>query len=153
MLLDRPEKHSKPKAGIMLTCYVLSLSFSVPRSIDHFNLTLSNISVFVSPLISCMKTRASFLSTIYDSVRQYWSSPDTCRSFCHNCGATVSYWCGQRPDELDIAVGILRSEEGSMARKWLGWIWGRCTFAEESIERETCDAWLRSAELMIDIEK
>jgi hypothetical protein len=87
------------------------------------------------------------------SLRQYWSSPDTCRSFCHKCGATVSYWCGQRPDELDIAVGILRSEEGSMAKRWLGWVWGRCTFAEESIERETCDAWLRSADLMIDVEK
>lgn len=87
------------------------------------------------------------------SLRQYWSSPDTCRSFCHKCGATVSYWCGQRPDELDIAVGILRSEEGSMARRWLGWVWGRCSFSEESTERETCDAWLRSADLIIDSEK
>lgn len=87
------------------------------------------------------------------SLRNYWSSPNTCRSFCHNCGATVSYWCDQRPDELDIAVGILRSEEGSMARRWLGWIWGRCCFAEESIERELCDTWQRSAERMIDVEK
>ncbi|EED24425.1 conserved hypothetical protein [Talaromyces stipitatus ATCC 10500] len=59
------------------------------------------------------------------SLKYYWSSPNTCRSFCANCGATTSYWCAQRPDELDIAVGILRSEDGSLARKLLGWEWGR----------------------------
>jgi len=77
-----------------------------------------------------------------------WSSPDTCRSFCGQCGATVFYWCSQRPDELDLAVGILRADEGSMARRWLEWEWGRCSFADECIDREVCEAWLGSAEAM-----
>ena len=57
------------------------------------------------------------------------------------------YWCSQRPDELDLAVGILRADEGSMARRWLEWEWGRCSFADECIDREVCEAWLGSAEV------
>jgi hypothetical protein len=82
------------------------------------------------------------------SLEHYWSSPDVCRSFCGKCGATVSYWCGQRPTELDLTVGILRSEDGSMARQWLEWIWGRCSFTEESIDKEISEAWVGCTELM-----
>jgi hypothetical protein len=81
-------------------------------------------------------------------LNHYWSSPDVCRSFCGKCGATVSYWCGQRPTELDLTVGILRSEEGSMARQWLEWKWGQCSFTEESIDKEICQAWVRCKEVM-----
>lgn len=82
------------------------------------------------------------------TLKHHWSSPDVCRSFCEKCGATISYWCGQRPTELDLTVGILRSEEGSMARQWLEWEWGRCSFTEESIDREASEAWSGCAELM-----
>jgi hypothetical protein len=82
------------------------------------------------------------------SLKHYWSSPDVCWSFCGKCGATISYWCGRRPRELDLTVGILRAEEGSMARLWLEWIWGKCSFEEESIDREVYNAWAGSAEVM-----
>jgi hypothetical protein len=85
------------------------------------------------------------------ALKHNWSSSDVCRSFCGKCGATVFYWCGQRPDELGVAVGVLRSEEGSMARRWLDWEWGRCSAAEECIDEEVCKAWLGSAELMNSI--
>ena len=61
------------------------------------------------------------------------------------------YWCGRRPEELDLAVGILRSEDGSMARSWLEWDWGRCSFAEECVDGETYEAWLTSREIMEEI--
>ena len=84
-------------------------------------------------------------------LKHYWSSPDTCWSFCSKCGATMFYWCGRRPEELDLAVGILRSEDGSMARSWLEWDWGRCSFAEECVDGETYEAWLTSREIMEEI--
>ncbi|KIN00020.1 hypothetical protein OIDMADRAFT_104734 [Oidiodendron maius Zn] len=60
------------------------------------------------------------------TLKHYWSSPERCWSFCGKCGATIFYWS---PDHLDVAVGILRAEEGSMARRWLEWEWGHilCT--------------------------
>jgi hypothetical protein len=84
-------------------------------------------------------------------LKHHWSSPDVCRSFCRTCGATVFYWSGQRPDELDLAVGVLRAEEGSLARRWLEWEWGRCSSIEESIDEETCEAWLSCAGVMKEI--
>lgn len=82
------------------------------------------------------------------SLNHYWSSTDTCRSFCEKCGAAVSYWCAKRPEELDIPVGILRSDDGSMARKWLGWVWGECSFSEESTNIELYEAWAKAPELI-----
>ena len=82
------------------------------------------------------------------SLKQYWSSQGVCWSFCGKCGATVSYFNSQRPKEVDLAVGILRAEEGSMAKRWLDWEWGRCSFAEESIDKEVCEAWLGCEEVM-----
>ncbi|GAM41722.1 hypothetical protein TCE0_042f15054 [Talaromyces pinophilus] len=82
------------------------------------------------------------------SLKHYWSSHDTCRSFCGKCGAAISYWCAQRPDELDITVGILRSDDGSLARKWLGWTWGECSFSEGSTDMELYEAWTRAPGLI-----
>lgn len=79
------------------------------------------------------------------SLKHYWSSPERCWSFCGKCGATIFYWS---PDHLDVAVGILRAEEGSVARRWLDWEWGECGFEEECVDREVCEAWGRSAEAM-----
>ena len=83
------------------------------------------------------------------SLKHYWSSPERCWSSCSRCGATVFYWS---PDHLDVAVGILRSEEGSMARRWWDWEWGQCGFDEDCIDREMCEAWGRSPEVMKKIE-
>ncbi|PVH69808.1 hypothetical protein DL98DRAFT_623249 [Cadophora sp. DSE1049] len=82
------------------------------------------------------------------ALKHYWSSPERCWSFCGKCGATIFYWS---PDHLDVAVGILRAEEGSMARRWLDWEWGQYGFGEECIDREVCEAWKGSAEVMKNI--
>lgn len=82
------------------------------------------------------------------TVKHYWSSPDACWSFCGNCGASVYYWNRQRPDEIDIAAGLLRSDDGSLARSWLDWDWGRCGFAEECSDSAMLHAWYQSPEIM-----
>lgn len=76
------------------------------------------------------------------------SSENVVRSFCSTCGATVSYWNEGRKDEIDLAVGIFRAEEGSMARNWLEWDWGNCSFPEEVVDEEMCRAWKGCAFVM-----
>jgi hypothetical protein len=82
------------------------------------------------------------------NLTHYRSSEEVYRSFCSGCGATVFYWNRERPDELDMTVGIMRSDDGSLALQWLDWIWGRCSFPEEATDKELCDAWMGSRERM-----
>ena len=65
----------------------------------------------------------------------YHSSSDVQRTFCGKCSATVFYWCDDRPELIDLAVGILRAEDGAMARQWLEWKWGKVVWKEEATEQ------------------
>ena len=67
------------------------------------------------------------------TLKHYKSSADVYRSFCGTCGATVFYWADEPGHAVvDVAVGLLRTEEGSMARRWLAWCWGRVAWKAES---------------------
>lgn len=87
------------------------------------------------------------------SLKHHQSSPNVYRSFCERCGATICYWSSERPEELDLATGILRPEEGSLGRRWLEWKWGECSFAEECVDAEFCEAWLHCAQVMEGIDQ
>jgi len=54
----------------------------------------------------------------------YRSSHDSTRTFCSVCGATAFYLNDGRPLRANVAVGILRADEGTLARNWLEWAWG-----------------------------
>ncbi|KAF4125082.1 Glutathione-dependent formaldehyde-activating enzyme [Geosmithia morbida] len=60
------------------------------------------------------------------TLRVYASSPDVQRSFCTTCGATVFFTHADRcpSDEkqiVNVATGLLRAPEGTMAEDWLTW--------------------------------
>lgn len=76
------------------------------------------------------------------TLKHFWSSGDVCRSFCGSCCATVFYWCDDRPAVVDIAVGLVRAEEGAMARRWLWWRWDKVSWAEEAVEKDVLQAIL-----------
>ena len=77
------------------------------------------------------------------TLRHFESSPGVYRSFCGACGATVFY-CDSEPESngVNVAVGILRAEEGCMARRWLDWRWGKVTYKEETLTAELLEAIL-----------
>jgi len=52
---------------------------------------------------------------------------------------------------VGIAVGILRAEEGVLARRWLDWEWGRCSFHEDCVDGEIAEAWLKCGEVMTEV--
>ena len=83
-----------------------------------------------------MKLRSESKMKIYNS------SIDVQRTFCGTCGATVFYWADDRLEMIDLAVGILRAEEGAMARQWLAWRFEKDVFDVEATEKGILEAML-----------
>ncbi|KAJ5175451.1 uncharacterized protein N7482_001328 [Penicillium canariense] len=67
------------------------------------------------------------------SSKGYRSTEDVLRTFCGTCGATVLYWCAERPQIVDVATGLLRAREGVMAEKWAVWRANRPAWPENGL--------------------
>ena len=66
------------------------------------------------------------------TLKTYSSSKGVSREFCRVCGATV-FWRGdERPQLIDVSVGLLDANEGSRAESWLSWKTNRISFEEEA---------------------
>jgi hypothetical protein len=75
------------------------------------------------------------------TLKVYKSSEDIYRSFCDKCGASVFYRAEEEGHNVvDVAVGLLRTGEGIMARRWLDWAWGRISHREEATDAELYEA-------------
>lgn len=66
----------------------------------------------------------------------YESSKGTYRNFCRSCGTPMFWHNGERPDLIDVSVGIFRAEEGARAESWLEWWTERVSFIEDAFEKE-----------------
>lgn len=86
-------------------------------------------------------------NTGLEALKHYWSSENGCRSFCAVCGSTVFYWMESRREIVNVAAGILRATEGGLARRWLWWQPGVCSWKEEAADREVLDAYLRAGDV------
>ncbi|CAF9924789.1 MAG: hypothetical protein GOMPHAMPRED_003709 [Gomphillus americanus] len=72
--------------------------------------------------------------TVYDS------SEHGKRYFCKVCGANAFLLLKDRPDLIDVNVGLLRSKQGSLAEDWLEWFKQRIGFNEEGQNTELVGA-------------
>jgi len=73
-------------------------------------------------------------------LKSYRSSPGVVREFCGTCGATAFWHDEERPDLVDVSVGLLEADEGARAEGWLDWWTGRVSFEEEpEIDRPSGD--------------
>jgi hypothetical protein len=73
-------------------------------------------------------------------LKSYLSSPGRNREFCATCGATVFWWGAERPDLVDVSVGLLNSSQGALAEDWLEWHKDRVSFSEEAINKSLVEA-------------
>lgn len=73
-------------------------------------------------------------------LHRFESSPGTFREFCGGCGATVFWHCNERPELIDVSVGLLSARSGSRAEEWLDWELGRVSFIEDAQDREMANA-------------
>ncbi|KIV84330.1 hypothetical protein PV11_00114 [Exophiala sideris] len=80
------------------------------------------------------------LSYEMGTLQQIESSQDCFREFCQVCGATVFWHCRERPDLVDVSVGLLRADEGSRAETWLYWWTDRVSFKEDALDQALISA-------------
>ena len=71
----------------------------------------------------------------FGTLKHYRSSSVATRHFCGTCGATI-FWDGdERPQLIDVAVGLLNAPEGARAETWLQWRTERLSYREDAMPR------------------
>ena len=87
------------------------------------------------PKVNIQQTDGSPLDFSRGSLKQYESSKGVYRDFCSVCGAFVFWHDDVRPDLIDVAAGLLRSETGARSEDWLEWHTDRVSFAEFALNK------------------
>ena len=82
------------------------------------------------PKSNILQANGESLDFSMGTLKQYKSSRDTYREFCRTCGATIFWHCEERPDLIDVSVGLLDAESGARAEDWLEWWTERVSFEE-----------------------
>lgn len=86
------------------------------------------------------KVKSGALQAAFPGIRTYASAEDVRRSFCGTCGASVFWERESRPQCVNVAVGILRAESGSLAREWVQWDWKNIYWKENAVDGEMADS-------------
>lgn len=69
-------------------------------------------------------------------LKQYESSKGVYRRFCSGCGATVFWHDEERPELIDVAVGLLDAGGGARAEELLEWATERVSFQEDAQNKD-----------------
>lgn len=69
------------------------------------------------------------------TLQAYESSKDNTRYFCGRCGANI-FWVGsERPELIDVAVGLIDAPSGAKAMDWLEWDTEQLSFEDDGPNR------------------
>ncbi|MCJ1438582.1 hypothetical protein MMC27_007972 [Xylographa pallens] len=82
------------------------------------------------PKVNIQKTNGDPIDFNLATLKRYTISEGAYREFCGMCGAVVFWHCDERPDLVDISVGLLNAGSGARAEEWLDWWTGRVSFQE-----------------------
>jgi hypothetical protein len=74
------------------------------------------------------------------TMRRYGSSEGVSREFCGTCGSTVFWHCEERPELIDVSVGLLDPAEGARVESWLDWWTQRVSFEEMAVSRRLVES-------------
>ncbi|KEF58878.1 uncharacterized protein A1O9_03721 [Exophiala aquamarina CBS 119918] len=88
------------------------------------------------PKANILQSNGQPLNFETGTLKQVESSAGCFREFCDTCGATVFWHCRERPELIDVSVGLLRAIEGSRAESWLDWWTERVSFSEEAFDKK-----------------
>ncbi|MCJ1392190.1 hypothetical protein MMC18_005057 [Xylographa bjoerkii] len=82
------------------------------------------------PKVNIQKTNGDPIDFNLATLKRYTISEGAYREFCGKCGAVVFWHCDERPDLVDVSVGLLEARSGARAEEWLEWCTGRVSFQE-----------------------
>ncbi|KAK7756333.1 hypothetical protein SLS62_001559 [Diatrype stigma] len=83
----------------------------------------------------------------FGTLALYASSPDVQRYFCSRCAAVVFYCVDDRPDMLDVALGLLEAPSGARAEEFVSWILGGDSAHREDMAGGWRDGHMNAVEL------
>jgi hypothetical protein len=87
------------------------------------------------PKCNIFQENGSPLDYSLGALKSYPSSKDIWREFCGVCGATVFWRSKERPDLVDVSVGLFDPQEGARAESWLDWWTDRVSFEEMAVSK------------------
>jgi hypothetical protein len=73
-------------------------------------------------------------------LKRFESSLGVYRESCKTCGATVFWHSDERPDLIDVSVGLLRAPDGARAETILEWDRRRVSFIEDALDQQLAAA-------------
>jgi hypothetical protein len=93
------------------------------------------------PTFAISQTDGSPFSRLFGTLKEYNSSDSKWRRFCRTCGAAI-FWhdMDERPNVVDVAVGILDAESGARAEDWLEWRAGKLSWHALALNKTLADA-------------
>ncbi|KAF2464434.1 uncharacterized protein BDR25DRAFT_296663 [Lindgomyces ingoldianus] len=103
---------------------VCNWSFAELNNISYSEALTKNGKVFprnTSELKAAVDRKDSSIGTL----TYYASSPNVQRYFCGSCGACVFYAADDRPDIVDVAIGVLEASDGARAEGFHSWALGK----------------------------
>ncbi|KAK5086901.1 hypothetical protein LTR05_004071 [Lithohypha guttulata] len=122
--IDRPDNGDKWEGGI---CVCRSCRLSLGQAIVPW---LSNV---LFEKVS-WPDGSTYSEGATKYAKRFNSSEGTWRDFCPECGASVSWHSDKEAGQMDIAAGILRAEEGALARRWINWRTTKIHFTEDAVD-------------------
>ncbi|SLM36194.1 Mss4-like [Lasallia pustulata] len=82
------------------------------------------------PKVNILQVDGKPFSFSMGTLKRYESAEGIRREFCGRCGATCFWRSDERPDLIDVSVGLLEADTGARAEEWLDWCTERVSFEE-----------------------
>ncbi|CAO2652708.1 Nn.00g021190.m01.CDS01 [Neocucurbitaria sp. VM-36] len=129
-----------PKTNKLLASFCGCDSCRLQSGIDVFNWTFAEMkNISFSSQDGNFPGHSHELKKLVDAhdasigtLSYYASSSDVLRFFCSTCSACIFYACDDRPEIVDIAIGLLEASDGARAEGMLSWIYGsRISYRED----------------------
>ena len=92
------------------------------------------------PRNNMLQSNGDIIDFAMGTLRRYDSAKDVHRYFCGTCGATIFYQVDDRPDILDLSVGLCEAPSGARAEEWFEWVVNWVSYIEFGQNKALVDA-------------